>query len=331
MGNVLIPNKMTSEATPSKEINENGINKNKPLIFEQDEQEKPHDDGVENKSSSIFERTYQPFVKSQQSSILFLTRWIKEKQEAQQQKFLENLKQLHINILFIEALVQMSKYAKYLKSLLTNKSRLEEAYMVMMDERLENLHMEVLAEKEIADKFLDEHLIVLKSKINDDEPWYADFVSYIVRKVVPPNCTFEKTKRFLSQVKVYFWEEDYAFKSCVDNIMRRCVARSETLKMLAHCHLGPTRGHHSASVTQRRAIKHILERSVGYNRKGWPKKLNDALWAFRMAYKTQTWCTPFGLIYGKASHLPVKIDCKTHWALKQCNIDFTLASESRLM
>ncbi|GJU68535.1 hypothetical protein Tco_1254794 [Tanacetum coccineum] len=74
ISNVLIPKnkvkgvttrgeKMTSEATPSKEINETRINKNEPPRFEQDVQEKPHDDGVENKSSSISERTTQPLVK----------------------------------------------------------------------------------------------------------------------------------------------------------------------------------------------------------------------------------------------------------------------------
>ncbi|GKF37501.1 hypothetical protein Tco_0114259, partial [Tanacetum coccineum] len=36
--------------------------------------------------------------------------------------------------------------------------------------RFENPHMEVLTEKEIADKFSDEHLMVLKSKSNNDEP-----------------------------------------------------------------------------------------------------------------------------------------------------------------
>ncbi|GJR68592.1 hypothetical protein Tco_0014657 [Tanacetum coccineum] len=52
--------KMMSEATRSKEINETGINKNEPLRFEQDVQEKPHDVGVKNKSLSIPERTTQP-------------------------------------------------------------------------------------------------------------------------------------------------------------------------------------------------------------------------------------------------------------------------------
>ncbi|GKF26249.1 reverse transcriptase domain-containing protein, partial [Tanacetum coccineum] len=78
-------------------------------------------------------------------------------------------------------------------------------------------------------------------------------------------------------------------------------------------------------------IKRILGRSVGYNPKDWSEKLNDALWAFRTAYKTPTGCTPFRLVYGKACHLPVEIEHKAHWALKQCNMDLTLASESRLM
>ncbi|GKD20285.1 reverse transcriptase domain-containing protein [Tanacetum coccineum] len=80
-----------------------------------------------------------------------------------------------------------------------------------------------------------------------------------------------------------------------------------------------------------RAIKRILERSVGYNPNGWSEKLNDALWPFRTAYKTQTGCTYFRLVYGKACHLPVEIEHKAHWELKQCNMDSTLASKSRLM
>ncbi|GKE02921.1 hypothetical protein Tco_1390904, partial [Tanacetum coccineum] len=36
--------------------------------------------------------------------------------------------------------------------------------------RLENPHMEMLTEREIADEFPDEHLMMLKTKFNDDEP-----------------------------------------------------------------------------------------------------------------------------------------------------------------
>ncbi|GJZ61133.1 DNA-directed DNA polymerase [Tanacetum coccineum] len=52
--------------------------------------------------------------------------------------------------------------------------------------RLENLDLGVFTEAEIADDFPDEHLMILKVKLNDDEPWYADYVNYIVGKIVPP-------------------------------------------------------------------------------------------------------------------------------------------------
>nr|GEY95937.1 hypothetical protein [Tanacetum cinerariifolium] len=105
-----------------------------------------------------------------------------------------------------------------------------------------------LDEEEIKDKFSNEHLMILKTNLNDEEPWYADYVNYIVRKVVPLEWTPEKKKWFF-QVKNYFWDEPYAFRLCSNNVMRRCVTGREILEILAHCHSGPTGGHHSASVT----------------------------------------------------------------------------------
>ncbi|GJU81641.1 reverse transcriptase domain-containing protein [Tanacetum coccineum] len=70
------------------------------------------------------------------------------KEEAQQKKFLENLKQLHINLPFIEALAQMPKYDKFLKGLLTNMDRLEEACMITMNERCTTVLLNKLPSKE---------------------------------------------------------------------------------------------------------------------------------------------------------------------------------------
>ncbi|GKF85045.1 reverse transcriptase domain-containing protein, partial [Tanacetum coccineum] len=56
---------------------------------------------------------------------------------------------------------------------------------------------------------------------------------------------------------------------------------------------------------QNRGLKRILERTVGENRASWSDKLDDALWAFRTAYKTPIGCTPYKLIYGKVCHLPI--------------------------
>nr|GEV90418.1 reverse transcriptase domain-containing protein [Tanacetum cinerariifolium] len=49
-----------------------------------------------------------------------------------------------------------------------------------------------------------------------------------------------------------------------------------------------------------RGLKRILERTVGKNRALWSDKLEDALWAFRTAFKTPIGCTPYRLVYGKS-------------------------------
>nr|GEW33170.1 reverse transcriptase domain-containing protein [Tanacetum cinerariifolium] len=64
-------------------------------------------------------------------------------------------------------------------------------------------------------------------------------------------------------------------------------------------------------------LKRILERTIGENRASWSDKLDDALRAFRTAYKTPIGCTPYKLVYGKACHLPIELEHKAYWALKQ--------------
>nr|GFA92606.1 reverse transcriptase domain-containing protein [Tanacetum cinerariifolium] len=76
-----------------------------------------------------------------------------------------------------------------------------------------------------------------------------------------------------------------------------------------------------------RGLKRILERTIGENRASWSDKLDDALWAFRTAYKTPIGCTPYKLVYGKACHLPIELEHKAYWALKQVNFDLAVAGK----
>nr|GEX65508.1 reverse transcriptase domain-containing protein [Tanacetum cinerariifolium] len=78
-----------------------------------------------------------------------------------------------------------------------------------------------------------------------------------------------------------------------------------------------------------RGLKRILERTVGENRASWSEKLEDALWAFRTAYKTLIGCTPYKLVYRKSCHLPIELEHKAYWALKHINFDLKTAGDHR--
>ena len=87
----------------------------------------------------------------------------------------------------------------------------------------------------------------------------------------------------------------------------------------------PYHPHSSGQVElSNRKIKLILQKSVNRCRKNWSNKFDNALWAYRIAYKNPMGMSPYKMVYGKACHLPLEHEHKAYWAIKEINYDLNL-------
>nr|XP_017248025.1 PREDICTED: uncharacterized protein LOC108219212 [Daucus carota subsp. sativus] len=242
-------------------------------------------------------------------------------------------------------------------------------------DHLSRLEDEARASKDttlINESFPDEQLF----GVQEEEPWFADIVNYLVSNVIPPDLSYAQRKKFLHEVEIFdVWGIDFMgpfISSCnnlyillaVDYVSKWVEVKAlptntaavviSFLQKNIFTRFGTPRviisdeGSHFCNrkfttLMERFGINHRVatayhpqtngqaEVSNREIKKDWALKLDEAVWAYRTAYKTPLGMSPFQLVYGKACHLPAELEHKAYWALKKLNFDMTAAGEKRML
>ena len=105
----------------------------------------------------------------------------------------------------------------------------------------------------INDSFPDEQLVAIN--VSNSTPWYVDYANYIVAKYIPLALHTNKRKKFLYDLRFYFWDDPHLYKEGVDGIIRHCVPEHIQVQILWKCNSKSYGGHHAGDRTAHKVLQ----------------------------------------------------------------------------
>jgi transposase InsO family protein len=159
-------------------------------------------------------------------------------------------------------------------------------------------------------------------------------VDYVSKWVAAMPCRKASTKESIAMIKSMIFPRFGTPRNLIsdggthftEKNFKKCLSKLGIEHRVSTAYHPQTNGQ---AETSNRQLKSILNKTIEKGGKDWSKKLDGALWAYRTAFKTLIGMTPYQFIYGKACHLPVELEHKAYWAIKEMNLDLYAAVVKR--
>nr|GEU77996.1 reverse transcriptase domain-containing protein [Tanacetum cinerariifolium] len=208
--------------------------------------------------------------------------------------------------------------------------------------RLENPHQNVLDPKEINETFPLETLNMVSFCGDSSTPWFSNFANYHAGNFVVKGMSSQQKNKFFKDMKHYFWNDPFLFKIYANQVIKRfheavLVFKREQIYTRGYRLLVEMGRSESAPYQRRSSFVCKYLKSL-FARFGTPVlslvigERTSAMTSSQMScltFKTPIGCTPYKLVYGKACHLPIKLEHKAYWALKHANFNLQTAGDHR--
>jgi len=102
----------------------------------------------------------------------------------------------------------------------------------------------------IDDYFPDESLLSLSTM-----PWFANIINFLISGQFPAHWSTQDKRKFLNEVKNFYWDNPYLFKCYPDQIYQRCIPDNEVSSVIKFCHYEAYGGHFSSRKTTAKILQ----------------------------------------------------------------------------
>jgi len=103
---------------------------------------------------------------------------------------------------------------------------------------------------QINDYFPDEYLLFVATML-----WFANIVNFLVSGHSLAHWSTQDKRKFLNEVKNFYWDDPYLFKYCPDQIFQRCIPGNEVSSVIKFYNSEAYRGHFSSRKTTAKILQ----------------------------------------------------------------------------